>query len=187
MEVTGLPCNAVSGTTPCPACLSLAYIFLQVSPLLSIMPLSDKEQGASEVLQGWMEHPPAVGQSPQPQGGGRKVIQLPRRMTRVPTYPWPSPLTWDPTLVKGCPGNLWYLQCWALREGTSNNHDVFHPALKQRHGLDNLPRSQPATPGYAFSSFESSGSEGKQSFLSDLPGRCGRVRYQNFLSLSPVP
>ena len=58
MEVTGLPCNVVGGTAPYPACLSLAYIFLQVSPLLFIMPLPGKEQGSSEALQGWMEHPP---------------------------------------------------------------------------------------------------------------------------------
>lgn len=66
MEVTGLPCNAMGGTAPCPACLPLTFIFLQASPLLIIMPLPGKEQGASEVLQGWTEPPPTPSKGVYP-------------------------------------------------------------------------------------------------------------------------
>lgn len=191
MEVTGLPCNAMGGTAPCPACLPLTFIFLQASPLLFIMPLPGKEQGASKVLQGWTEPPPT-----------------PSRGVYPTTQPWlqcdaethtacegdTSPLSLifpshlRAHISQGLSRQTVDLQRWALREGTRNNRGAFHPALEQGQGLDKLPRSQPAMLGHPFSPSQSSGSEGKQCLLlSDLPGRCGRVRNQTFLSLSPVP
>lgn len=62
----------------------------------------------------------------------------------------------------------------------ATNHSAFDPALEQ--GLDNLTRSQPATPAYPFSPFEGSDSKRKQCLMSDLPGRCGSLRNQTFPS-----
>lgn len=190
MEVRGPPCNAVGGTAPSPACLSLACICLQASPPLCIMPLPGKERGASKALRGWMEPPLQWGNlhNCTATAEGNAETCAAHEGDTHPLYPWPSLLTWDSTSVEGCPGRVWHLQCWAIREGTRNNHGAFHPALEQGQGLYNLPRSPPATLSYPFSPFESSGSEGKQCLLtSDLPGRCDRVRSQNFLTLSPVP
>lgn len=50
------PANGVRGTTPCPACLRLAYTLLPVCPPLFIMSLAGKEQGWMEPLQCTQPH-----------------------------------------------------------------------------------------------------------------------------------